>query len=739
MKDFHDITWSRRSGKPKLKLLTPQGVQYEDAPVAPYFYIREEDVNPEVLRTIGGIDEKAKLIKEKDYYQGDLRRVEVSMPNLVGKCRNELEDTDGPNIETLQADIPYARRVMIDRDEQVCPPDDMLVYDLEVAAPDGVPDTDKAQHRILTICAIDESGDEYVFAYDEEERTIREFLDLAKERKCVIGWNSTTFDWPYLCNRAERLDITFDSFRVVNLDALPVYRDALLISQNKYKLEHIVDVEFDEDFYQFEDVDYNELTTYFEEDRDRLIEYNLEDVRVLKKLEDRYHFKKIVFDLLASTSYSRPERVFYTVDEGGFEKVKKASNALVEGVIINESTVRSDENPVVWPNKGSQSGKTFRGAKVLEPEPGLHHNVVLLDFSSMYPSIIEALNVGPETWREGDQGDINAPIGSFVSEPESKFARSYRRVQSDREDWKEKKAEATRGSDDYFVASAFDTGLKAFVNTFYGVLGSSYSRFYKRQVAENITLMGQEMIAKTEELTEKRDLEVLYGDTDSVIIGLGDDFDGDPVKEGKRLAEEMTQDIKQWMEDDYNANSELIKLDLDEVFETFFLTDKKKRYAGQCVWEGSPCYDMKKTGFESVRGDWPEATQHFQGELLRRILQEEPAFDVVDEFKQRLFDGELDDQLIKNVGMSKAPSEYDSTPPHVRVARRHEGEFTAGDEVPYIKYSSDPKDVIRADTDEFKDYLSTRAYRYIWEKNFKKIVERLDLQRHDNPTLGDFT
>lgn len=735
MRDFIDLTWSKMGGSLKLRLLTEDGVRYEEPPIAPYFYLRESDITNEVLRGIGEVDEKARVIKVEDYHQGDLRRVEMSMPNLVGKVSDVLEELE---VETLQSDVPYARRVMIDQDWTVCPPDDMLVYDLEIAADSGVPDTEKAEERILTICAIDESGEEFVFAYDNEQRTIREFLELAKDRKCVIGWNSITFDWPYLRNRAERLDISFDDFRVVNLDALPVYKKALLISQNNYKLEHVVDEEFDEDFYQFEDVDYSELTTYFEEDRDRLIEYNLEDVRVLKKLQDKYHFKKIVFDLLASNGYCRPERVFYTRDEGGYEKVEKASNSLVEGVILNESTVQSDDYPVIWPNKGSQSGKTFRGAKVLDPVAGLHHNVVLLDFSSMYPSIIEALNVGPETWREGDKGEITAPIGSFVKEPESKFARSYRRVQSNRQEWKDKKSEATRGSDEYYVASAFDTGLKAYVNTFYGVLGSSYSRFYKRQVAENITLMGQQMIEKTEELAESRGYEVLYGDTDSVIIKLGESED-DPVVTGKELAASLTRDIKKWMENDFNANSELINLELDEVFESFFLTDKKKRYAGFAIWEGTPCYDMKMTGFEAVRGDAPEATQEFQVELLRRILQGEEKFSVIDDYKDRLFEGELDNKIVKHVGLSKPISEYKSMPPHVRIAKRHEDEFTTGDEIPYVKYGNDPKDVVRADTDDFKDYLSTEAYRYLWDRHFKKIYQRLGLERHDSTTLGDFT
>lgn len=403
---------------------------------------------------------------------------------------------------------------------------------------------------------------------------------------------------------------------------------------------------------------------------------------------------------------------------------------------MNESTTRADDNPVIWPNKYQGEGEDrFEGAYVLEPKPGRHEDVVLLDFSSMYPAIIEALNIGPETWREDStEGDIKAPIGSFVSEPESKFSRAYRRAQSKRNEWKAKKKERTRQSEGWYVASAFDTGLKARTNTFYGVIGSRYSRFYNKNVAENVTKMGGEMLRKTEELAQEDGYTVIYGDTDSVIIKLNDS--SDPVEQGKEMAARYTEAMKQWVADEYNGDPSLIELTLDEVYESFFITEAKKRYTGFCIWAGSPCYTFETTGFETVRGDVMSAIQDFQDELLQAILNQKDEFEIVDKYKDRLFSGELDEQLIKHVGLSKPPSEYKSTPPHVRVARRNG--LSAGDEIAYLKYGRDPEDVIIANDDSYKDYLTVSAYDYIWSNNFEPIVNRLGLERHEGTILSDF-
>ena len=733
---FLDITWEFKHGEPVLKLLTEDGIENHPLPFRPYCYVRKSDVTQDVVQIIADVDETAELEEESDYNIGDVYRVSLTYPNHIRELNERL---DAIGVETFESDIPYSRRVMIDLDQTVETPERVLSFDLEIVADEGVPDVEKADKRILTIAGVGSDGEEFMWSHDDEEETIEGFLETAKDYSCVIGWNSLRFDFPYLENRCERLGIDYDPFSIVHVDAFPTYRRILLVRQNNYRLDHIAEQEFDWDY--GDDIEYAELHEYFENDREKLEKYNMMDARVVKRLNDRYAFKQITFDILASNGHARPRDIFYIREDGDYQRVTKASNTLIEGVVLNISK-HDDEYPVIWPNKGATKDGQFTGAKVLEPDAGLHENVIVMDFSSMYPSIITALNVGPETYREDpDEGDITGMTGSFVSEPKSKFAEAYHRMKDERDVYTNRKKNMPRNTEDWYIAYAYDIGLKNYVNTFYGVIGSAYSRFFNVDVAENITLMGQKMLEFTQELARERGYYTIYGDTDSVFIGLGDV--DDPVVKGRELAEEFTEEIKQMVADEHNGDPERIQLDLDDVYEKFFISNAKKRYAGYMIYDGAPCYSYEKKGFESVRGDWPDAAQEFQDKVLREILDGNDPWHLVEEYKTRLYNGEFDKRLITRTMLRKAPEEYKTIPPHVRIAMRIEEEtgeeIRIGDRIPYIKYGADKRDVMYAGDDgEEIDHLSRAAYEYIWEKSFQSILDRLDVIKHERTQLQDF-
>lgn len=734
--EFLDISWGWQGGEPKLKLLTESdGIVYTDLPFRPYCYIRREDVDETVLKKIREIDETASIEEVEDYYQGETYKVSVTYPSLIRELRDSL------NVDTLQSDVPYSRRVLIDLDESVAEPSRVLSFDLEVKSDEGFPDPEDAKERILTIAAVGSDDEEYTFAYDDEKRTIEAFLDVAREYRAVLGWNSIRFDFPYLENRCERLGVNYDPFGLVHVDAFPTYRRILMKGQPSYALDYVGAAEFPDEFEEYPEVDYSKLGEIFENDRERLLHYNLEDARVVKRLDDRYQFRKITFGILAKRGHCRPSDIFFVHGfEGGFHgyrEVDKASNTLIEGIVMSLST--GDHGPkVIWPNQIRDHDVNFEGAKVFEPNTGLHYNALVLDYASMYPSIIDALNIGPETYREGDKGDIKAPTGSFVKEPKSRFSEAYHVMKDERDTYTYLKKALPRSHPEHTIVESLDAGLKTYVNTFYGVIGSGYSRFYSKPVAEAITLMGQNLVDKLAELSEERGHSVIYGDTDSVIIGLGKNPGGDPVDIGKRLAEEMTAEIKQWVVDEYNGFPERIDVGLDEVYETFYIGQKKKRYAGMCVWDGAPCYEFDRTGFESVRGDTAEAVAEFVDELLKAILLERDVWSIVEKYKERLYSGEIDDDLVKNVALRRPVEEYDAKPPHVRVAENIDEQIRVGDQVPYLKYGPQPRDVVYAPNGAPEDYLTQTAYDYIWDKHFKSVLDRMDVSKHDKTQLSDF-
>ena len=746
--EFLDISWGWQGGEPKLKLLTENdGVVYRDLPFRPYFYMRRDEVTESDLKKIREIDETATIVEDSDYYQGELYRVHFAYPGLRRDLAEALET------ETLQSDVPYSRRVLIDLDESVSEPSRVLSFDLEVKADEGFPDVEAAKQPILTIAAVGSDGKEYTFGSDDERETIRNFFDVASKYRAIMGWNSIRFDFPYLENRCRRLDdqageddirLNFDPFQFVHVDAFPTYRRILMQGGQSYALEDVGSYEFGDEFEDYPEVDYSALEELFNEDRDKLLKYNLEDARVVKRLNDRYQFKKITFGILAKRGHCRPSDIFFVHGfEGGFHgyrEVDKASNTLIEGIVMSLS--QGDYGPkVVWPNQIRDHDVDFAGAKVLEPDPGLHYNAMTLDYSSMYPSIIDALNIGPETYRgpEDDEvGEIKAPTGTFVKEPRSRFSQAYHVMKDERDTYTNLKKSLPRSHEEYTIVESMDAGLKTYVNTFYGVIGSGYSRFYSKPVAEAITLMGQRLLDKLAELAKERGYNVIYGDTDSVIIGLGENPEEDPIELGKRLSYEFTEEIKQWVVDEFNGNPEPIDVGLDEVYETFYITDTKKRYAGMCIYDGAPCYEFDRTGFKSVRGDTSEAVAEFVDELLKAILLEQDVWSIVEDYRDKLFNGELDETLVNAVSLRRPVEEYEAKPPHVRVAEECDDNIRVGDQVPYLKYGSDPEDVVYAPDGPPENYLTNATYRYLWEKHFKSCIENMGVSEHEKTTLSDF-
>lgn len=738
---FYDIAWTPAGDKPQLKLLTDDGIEYHDFPFRPYCYIQERDCGEDVFRAIAEVDETAELVKVHSeeqmvhphhharpdtYYDDTYWKVHVERPSLIRKLRQELEHI---GVETMQSDVPYARRVMIDLQQSVETPDEILSFDIEVEAHEGVPDPEEAANRIYTICAIGSDGEEYSFAYDDEEETIREFLDVAVEYKAVLGWNSFKFDYPYLVNRTRNLNMGFDWFNIVHVDALPTYRHILLKYQPNYRLTTIAEAEFD---MTYPEIDFDVMDEIFANDRERLVEYNMNDVRVVKMLDDKFGMKDVTFDVLASAGYCRPRDIFFVREDLDYQRVTKASNVLIEGVVLGLTGDR-----VVWPNKGS-AREEFEGAKVLDPKGGKYEYVATLDYASMYPSIISALNIGPETYRPDGSGAIDAPIGSFAAEPQSIFSQAYHVLKDERDAYQEKVRRLTRGSPEWTIAKAYSRGIKQYVNTFYGVIGSPYSRFYNRDVAENITLMGQAMLTRAAEYAEELGYTTVYGDTDSVMVELNGHTD--VVDEGYWLADEISSEIRRFVRDEYGGDPSLIELTLDEIYSPFFITDSRKRYAGYCVYDGESCFTFEKVGFEMVRGDWPDATKEFQEELTHAILRDRDEWQLIEEWKERLYDGELDDKLVKHVGLRRKPESYKSTPPHVRVAKRYEGtehEIRVGDKVPYIKYGNDPEKVVGVVDGELPN-LTVSNYSYIWGKNFQSIIDRFGIEEHEVTTISDF-
>ncbi|KMM79263.1 DNA polymerase II [Pseudomonas deceptionensis] len=323
----------------------------------------------------------------------------------------------------------------------------------------------------------------------------------------------------------------------------------------------------------------------------------------------------------------------------------------------------------VAPNLGDKPPQASPGGFVMESQPGLYESVLVLDYKSLYPSIIRTFLIDPLGLVEGlrdpsDEASVPGFRGARFSRTRHCLPAIVERVANGREVAKREKN------------APLSQALKIIMNAFYGVLGSSGCRFFDTRLASSITLRGHEIMLKTRALIEARGYSVIYGDTDSTFVWLRSEHS---EEDAARIGRELVQHVNQWWQahvrDEYGLTSAL-ELQFETHYSRFLMPTirgaeegSKKRYAGLVVHPDGR-REMVYKGLETVRSDWSPLAQQFQQALYLRIFNRQPYQDYVRDFVRSTLAGEHDDLLIYRKRLRRQLSDYErNVPPHVRAAR----------------------------------------------------------------------
>ena len=323
----------------------------------------------------------------------------------------------------------------------------------------------------------------------------------------------------------------------------------------------------------------------------------------------------------------------------------------------------------VAPNLGDKPPQASPGGFVMESQPGLYESVLVLDYKSLYPSIIRTFLIDPLGLVEGlrdpsDEASVPGFRGARFSRTRHCLPAIIERVANGREVAKREKN------------APLSQALKIIMNAFYGVLGSSGCRFFDTRLASSITLRGHEIMLKTRALIEARGYSVIYGDTDSTFVWLRSE---QSEADAARIGRELVQHVNQWWQahvrDEYGLTSAL-ELQFETHYSRFLMPTirgaeegSKKRYAGLVVHPDGR-REMVYKGLETVRSDWSPLAQQFQQALYLRIFNRQPYQDYVRDFVRSTLAGEHDELLIYRKRLRRQLSDYErNVPPHVRAAR----------------------------------------------------------------------
>lgn len=320
----------------------------------------------------------------------------------------------------------------------------------------------------------------------------------------------------------------------------------------------------------------------------------------------------------------------------------------------------------VAPNVGDGSGPSYPGGFVMDSRPGLYDSVLVLDYKSLYPSIIRTFLVDPVGLAEGrdDEDAVQGPNGTRFSRTRHCLPGIIEALWTSRD--KAKKA----GNEP--LSQAF----KLLMNAFVGVLGASGARFFDPKVAAAVTLRGHEIMRDTRKLVEEAGYEAIYGDTDSIFIWLGRAHAED---EAMSVAARLVERINRWWKDHLASSLRIesfLEIEFDTHYRRFFMPTirgselgSKKRYAGLTVADDGGD-ELVFRGLETVRSDWTPLAQRFQRELFGRIFRGEPYVDFIRGYLKALHAGQMDDLLVYRKRLRGKLSSYESiTPPQVRAAR----------------------------------------------------------------------
>lgn len=394
-----------------------------------------------------------------------------------------------------------------------------------------------------------------------------------------------------------------------------------------------------------------EIDRLFAEDRPALARYNLKDCELVTRI---FHHTQIMPFLLERSAVN------------GLALDKHGGSVAAFSHLYLPKMHRAG---FVAPNLGSIAARASPGGYVMDSRPGLYDSVLVLDYKSLYPSIIRTFLIDPIGLIEGmAQPDSHHAVPGFL---DAYFSRTTHclpdivsHIWQGRENAKQEKNKP------------LSQALKIIMNAFYGVLGTPACRFYDPRLASSITLRGHEIMQQTQALIESLGYDVIYGDTDSTFVWLKGRHDEQQAAE---IGHQLVTKINTWWQTHLRHTLHLtsyLEIEYESHFCRFLMPTirgaelgSKKRYAG-LIQRGDQ-QQMIFKGLETVRTDWTPLAQNFQQALYLRIFRNEPYQDFIRTTLASLMAGELDNQLVYRKRLRRPLKEYvKNVPPHVRAARQ---------------------------------------------------------------------
>lgn len=512
-------------------------------------------------------------------------------------------------------------------------------------------------------------GPGYIIWVEDELALLQQLMQMMKQLDpdVIIGWNIIEFDCVVLAERAKALNVplilgrddqemhiysgnyvrVLISGRVV-IDGIDTLKNATYHFPS-FRLSEVANSVLGESKLLEQDDRLSEIVRQFNEDKRSLAAYNLQDCKLVLR----------IFNTLSLLDFA-----IVRTQLTGLELERMGGSV---AAFTNLYLPLLHRSGYVAPNLGEHK-QTFEspGGYVMDSKPGLYKNVLVLDFKSLYPSIIRTFHIDPLALIKGLQNTSNALEGfhgAYFSKTDHHLPELVAQLAQARQE--------AKAAGDKMLSQA----IKIIMNSLYGVLGSKGCRFSDPRLSSSITLRGHEIMQQTKAWLEVRGYEVIYGDTDSTFVKLADSLSAKECQEiGQQLEVQVNELWSSFCEQQFGIKSYL-EIEFETHYSPFFMPTirgqemgSKKRYVGQVYRNGEPQLVFK--GMETVRSDWTDIAKRFQQELIKALFNEQDTNAITQKYIDLIYSQEEEEALIYVKRLGKPVEQYTKNiPPHVRAAK----------------------------------------------------------------------
>jgi len=670
----------------------------QDKTFKPYFFVEAKNINKYKKKLEKHNFKQGKILKvetvEKQFFgeKKKLLKITVENPRDVYNIRNVIKAWP-ENKEEYEYAISFYQRYLIDKQikpmswkGKTKPKLKVLAFDIEMMEQNGKEviimvsfATNTGFKRVITTW---EGKAKHTISVDNEKTLLERFIQIINEQDpdFIVTFNGDNFDFPNLKDAAEKhkLDIKIgrddSNIRLVRRGRISSTKIRGRVHIDLYNfIDHILSTSMKTEVLTLDavaeellglkkrDLSWKDIREAWgsKTGLEKLSDYCLWDSQLTLKLAEQLLPQVFALSRLTGTIPFDTGRYYYSqLDEAYLMRQAFKQNVLIPNNPKQDEIMKRRMKPA------------YTGGFVIEPKKGIHPDIIVFDFKSLYPTIIVTHNISPETTinckhKECQKNKPPELEHHFCTKPKGFIPRNLAGIIKERIKIKDRMKKLKKDSLEFKSLDNQQYALKIIANSIYGYMGYAGAKWYCYLCAAAAAAWGRFYIKKSISMIEKEGFEVIYGDTDSVFIRISDVKKSELIKQSERFLKKINDQLPG-----------MIQLEFRGIYEGgIFVTVKgvkrgaKKRYA-LIDKQGN----LEIRGFETVRRDWCDLAKDIQHEVLRIILQEknpEKAVKLVRDTIKRIQTGKAEiEELTIYTQLVKPLSAYEQIGPHVKAAMK---------------------------------------------------------------------